>query len=86
MLLLQAVIWYVRVCGMFLCLTCADSVDICVPCHCASWSGSGPTGRCHVLSDYSINSDNTVSDALRLVHRVHTRVYVRTSAVMCMHN
>ena len=56
----------VRVCGMFLCLTCADSVDICVPCNCAPWSGSGPTGRCRVLSDYSINSDYTVSGAFRL--------------------
>lgn len=55
-----------HMCGTFLCLTCTDSMDFCVSCNCAPWSGSGPTGRCHVFSDYSINSDNTVSGAFRL--------------------
>ena len=42
---------------------CAARVDICVPCHCAPWSGSWPTGRCSVLIVHGPLADNTVSGA-----------------------
>ena len=56
-------------------LPVADGVDICVPCHCAPWSGSGPTGWCHLLFDYRADSDNTVSTTSRLSVCVCSHVY-----------